>query len=47
MRVSSTNRRIKYLECVDSKRNIWKIRWDIKEFEGVYSYEVTYSVISW
>ena len=39
MRVSSTNRRIKYLECVDSKRNIWKIRWDIKEFEGVYSYE--------
>ena len=37
MRVSGNAVRTKHIECVDSKRNIWKIRWDFKDdsFEEV------------
>lgn len=37
MRVSGNAVRTKHIECVDSKRNIWKIRWDYKDdsFEEV------------
>lgn len=39
MRVSSGSKKIKCLECVDSKRNIWKLRWDFKENEDGFSFE--------
>lgn len=37
MRVSGNAIRTKHIECIDSKRNIWKIRWDFKDdsFEEV------------
>jgi hypothetical protein len=37
MRVRSSNNNIKSLECIDSRRNIWRLRWDILEdsFEEV------------
>ena len=37
MRISGGNRLTKHLECVDSARNIWKLRWDFSEgsFEEV------------
>lgn len=39
MRVSSSNKYTKHIECVDAKRNVWKVRWDFKENDGIYSYE--------
>lgn len=39
MRVSGSNNRIKYFECIDTKRNIWKLRWDFKETEEGVSFE--------
>ena len=41
MRVSGGNKWTKYLQCVDSIRNIWKIRWDFKETEWGLSFEET------
>lgn len=39
MRASGTIR-TNYLECIDSRRNIWKIRWDFKkEEDGSFSFE--------
>ena len=37
MRVGGDIIRTKRIECIDSKRNIWKIRWDFKDdsFEEV------------
>lgn len=29
MRVKSSNREVKGLECIDPNRNIWRLRWDI------------------
>ena len=31
MRISGGNRLTKCLECIDSNRNIWKLRWDFSE----------------
>ena len=39
MRVSGGNKRIKGLECIDNKRNIWKLRWDFQETEEGVSFE--------
>lgn len=39
MRVSGGNKRTKYLECIDDKRNIWKLRWDFKESPEGFSFE--------
>lgn len=39
MRICGGNKLTKHIECVDNKRNIWKIRWDFKEVEGVLSFE--------
>ena len=39
MRICGGNKLTKHIECVDNKRNIWKIRWDFKEIEGVLSFE--------
>ena len=39
MRVGGVNKRIKHLECVDDKRNVWKLRWDFQESEDGISFE--------
>ena len=39
MRVSSGKKHIKNLECVDTLKNIWKLRWDFKEIDSVLSFE--------
>lgn len=39
MRISGGNSRTKHLECVDTIRNVWKLRWDFKEGESGYSFE--------
>lgn len=34
------NMKTKYLECVDTQRNIWKVRWDFMRHEdGFFSFE--------
>ena len=32
-------RKTKHLECIDSKRNVWKVRWDFTETENGFSFE--------
>lgn len=32
-------RKTKHLECIDSKRNVWKVRWDFTATENGFSFE--------
>lgn len=36
--ISSVNK-LKLLECVDTKRNLWRVRWDEQKLFDTYNYE--------
>lgn len=39
MRVSSTNKLTKCVECIDAQKNIWKVRWNFLEGDGIVTFE--------
>ena len=39
MRVSSTNKLTKRVECIDKQNNIWKVRWDFSEGDNIITFE--------
>lgn len=38
IRVNSGNKDIQLLECINPKKNIWRVRWDVRDTENGVSY---------